>query len=305
MRGVHATGIAAAPDGSWIAADRLGLARWGALGLNDVERLPARAGRPLVDLAISVDGALVLSAPERYRLAADAWDELPPIGPLFEGLVDHPSGTYEIAHATWDAHGSVVAVCATFRPSRRQGAAGRGGAPAGRILVLDGETRAPRLLLADLAQDEPCGPMVIGPDYVAACAATLRVWDHTNGSSIVTRRWCATSILRAAPFRDRLLLATTADGDVLLADVRSWITRDAWPAHPGAARGLAPHPTRDELATGGDDGVVRRWSLGGNLLADVSLDGPIEALGYAADGARLAVAVGGPSPSLVRCRLDE
>jgi WD40 repeat protein len=77
--------------------------------------------------------------------------------------------------------------------------------------------------------------------------------------------------------------------------------KEQWQAHPAETRALAFQPGGELLATGGDDGVVRLWHVGGDWGRQRELavgEGSVYAVAFSPDGRRLA-AVGWASGRVI------
>ena len=92
------------------------------------------------------------------------------------------------------------------------------------------------------------------------------------------------------------LAACAASGEVGVWDVSSFKRGSLLAGHRQSAQVLAWHPTRLELATGGQDGVVRIWDPAtGTAQAAMELGGQgawVENLGWSPDGKLLAASAG-------------
>jgi WD40 repeat protein len=96
----------------------------------------------------------------------------------------------------------------------------------------------------------------------------VRVWRVDSGAEVACLEGHKDRALRAAFLRGGRLVASVAiSGQLIVHDVES--KRIAWQKKAHAGRpvvGLACCPRRDELATGGGDGLVRVWDAEGRLL---------------------------------------
>ncbi|MEQ1793157.1 MAG: hypothetical protein ABL970_03115 [Nitrospira sp.] len=92
------------------------------------------------------------------------------------------------------------------------------------------------------------------------------------------------------------LAACSASGQVSIWEVPSLKPAGQFAGHRQSAQALAWHPTRLELVTGGQDGVVAIWDPStGGALATVEVGGQgdwVENLAWSPDGKRLAVSAG-------------
>ena len=94
-----------------------------------------------------------------------------------------------------------------------------------------------------------------------------------------------------SPHGDRLAVGTQ-DGRLLLI---SQTDNGCQPigeksAHEGVVTDVAFSPTGDWLVTAGSDGMVRLWSPGGDMLAELDAGAAVEALAVAPDAAAIATA---------------
>jgi len=89
---------------------------------------------------------------------------------------------------------------------------------------------------------------------------------------------------------DRVLASVSNDHKVVLVDTATWKTSASWDAHDGDAVGVAFHPSRPVIATTGQDGQVRLWTLDGKRVAEAKLPRAGNAVAFSSDGARLVVA---------------
>jgi len=110
-----------------------------------------------------------------------------------------------------------------------------------------------------------------------------------------------------------MLAACSASGQVALWDVPSFTQTGQLSGHQPSALTLAWHPKQNELATGGQDGVVRIWRAEGSGEGEVVVMSEpgtwVEHLAWSPDGATLAASAGkalrlwahapGAKPSLV------
>jgi WD40 repeat protein len=77
---------------------------------------------------------------------------------------------------------------------------------------------------------------------------------------------------------------------IVVVDTTTWKLVASWDAHDGDAVAVAFHPARPMLATTGQDGQVRVWSLAGKHLAEAALGQPGNVVAFSADGSRLLAA---------------
>jgi hypothetical protein len=102
--------------------------------------------------------------------------------------------------------------------------------------------------------------------------------------------------------RDGSLLTTTeTDGSVQVWSVPDYKPLHALRDHVGPVPAVVAHPTRPEVATGGNDGRVNLWEAkGGKRLRSVSLPTGVTRLAWSADGTLLAAGLEDGSLWMIR-----
>jgi WD40 repeat protein len=274
--------VAFAPDGSAWACSSMAELR-----LFEGDELVATAGvagEVLGELRFSADGARVLVAPLAYDRAARAWAPRPP-----ETL----EPAYTLVAGAWSADGRALALYGEHRPSRRGGADEFEG-PGARLALRDGETVQ---VVWEGARSEPRSALFVGDEIVATGGLAIDVRDRSTTRPIAVLEPFG-ALARVIRLADGLFAAGAADGTVAVWSAESWTELARWSAHPGEARGLTWR--EDTLATGGDDGFVRLWSLEGEQLDEVDTGAPVTGLAWHRE--RLLVARAGPSGGVLELR---
>jgi WD40 repeat protein len=108
-------------------------------------------------------------------------------------------------------------------------------------------------------------------------------------------------VARAVAFHaagDRVAVIT-ADGDVTVWGLPAGGKLASFHAHDGDGYALAFHPTQPVIATGGQDGKLRLWSLTGTPLYEELLGGWVQAVAFAPSGDRLAAVTRTMPPHLM------
>lgn len=231
----------------------------------------------------------LLAAPYALDLATHAWAPLADLEPvLIHGLDGPPSGDLKVRRADWSADGQEALLYVEHRPAR---GIGRGTArgPGARLLWID---RARRVLAVPWTGGNfALTSVVLGGRWAAAGGRELLVWDRRTKAAAATLR-PHELVIREVAFSadDRWLASVGNDHRVAVIDTATWQTAAGWEAHDGDAVSVAFHPARPLLATTGQDGQVRVWSLAGKRLAERALGRPGTAVAFSPDGGRLLAA---------------
>jgi prepilin-type processing-associated H-X9-DG protein len=249
--------IAAAGDGRhWALAygDRVTL--WD--GTSQAAELPP-ADEQVLDLRY--DGQILLAAPMRAR--GGAWERLPP---LFRTL-----DPWRAVAATWaDSDRLLVAATAPSGGHEQE------------VRLYDGRTRAAgNVLWADDAWQR-VEAVAAGAGRLAAAALEVRVWDAVSLEQLVTIADRGKQVRRLTLVDGRVIVGY-ADGHVAVDG------RTGWKAHEDEARALAVDPRGQRLVTGGWDGCVALWTLGGELLAEADLGVEVADVAFLGDDRLLAL----------------
>jgi len=292
------------PHGDHLAFDRGGK-RWALadnrtvqLGSDGTLERKLTAGEPIHHLAWSSDGKRLLASPQIYDLAQDAWEKLPGLGKAMAGGLDEPPSPAQlgIGAAVYAADGQDLVIAVYFQPSRDLGGSDSYRGPQERLLVL----AADRTLRGALyAGDNEMRAIAVGDHLIAAGGATVQVWDRQSLRKVAD---CKHKLVaRALAFNaagDRLGVIT-ADGDVSIWDPIAGKLLASFPAHQGDGYAIAFHPTQPLIATGGQDGKLRLWSLTGSSIHDETLGGWVHAVAFDPTGTRLGAVTRAMPPHLL------
>jgi WD40 repeat protein len=279
----EATGarVAFAPDGSaWAASSQAELRLFEGDELVAAEGV---AGHVLGELCFSADGARVLAAPLAFDRAGRAWE--PPAAETLDPA-------FTLVAGAWSADGRALALYGEHRPSRRGGDDYDG--PPARLVLRDHDHVQ---VVWEGARTEPRSALLVGEEIVAAGGRAIDVRDRNTTRPLAVLEPFG-AIARTLRLHGGLFAAGAADGMVAIWDAGSWTELGRWQAHPGEAAGIAWR--EDTLATGGDDGVVRLWSLEGEQLDEAQVDLPVTGLAWR--GERLLVARAGPEGTVLELR---
>jgi hypothetical protein len=260
----------------------------------DHQRASTAEARTAID-RLRFHGGELLAAP--YVLAVPgpsiaSWAELPDLGPaLLHDLPGPPSGQLLVRRADWSADGQELLVYVEHRAPRGIGASAAGGPPA-RLLWLD---RARNVLAVPwTGRTFSINAVVLGARFAAAGGKQLLVWDRHTRAQVATLD-VHTVLIRDLAFSagERLLGSVANDHKVALVDTATWKPTATWDAHDGDATGIAFHPTLPLVATTGQDGQLRVWSLDGTRRAEAALGRPGNAVAFSPDGKQLLAATDG------------
>ena len=245
-----------------------------------IDRLRFRGGELLA-------APYVLEVPGPASSASPA--ELPDLGPaLLHDLPGPPSGQLLVRRADWSADGQELLVYVEHRAPRGIGASAAAG-PQARLLWLD---RARKVLAVPwTGRTFSINAVALGARFAAAGGKQLMVWDRHTRAQLATLD-VHTVLIRDLAFSadERLLGSVANDHKVALVDTASWKPTATWDAHDGDATGIAFHPTLPLVATTGQDGQLRVWSLDGTRRAEAALGRPGNAVAFSPDGKQLLAA---------------
>jgi WD40 repeat protein len=237
-------------------------------------------------------GGELLAAPYVLTVPAASpagWATLADLGPaVLHDLPGPPAGQLLVRRADWSADGQEVLVYVEHRAPRGIGASAASG-PQARLLWLD---RARKVLAVPwTGRTFSIDAVALGARFAAAGGKQLLVWDRRSHAQLATLD-VHTVLIRDLAFSsdDRLLGSVANDHKVALVDTATWKPIATWDAHDGDATGIAFHPTLPLVATTGQDGQVRVWSLDGKRRAEAALGRPGNAVAFSPDGKQLVVA---------------
>jgi WD40 repeat protein len=285
------------PFGTHLAFDREG-ARWALaddmsiqLGRDGALEKKLAASDGAHDVAWSADGQRLHAAPSIYDVARDAWLPRPALSAaMISGLADPPSPEQlDIAAAALSPDGVDLVIATRFQPTRELGATDGYRGPRERLLAITAATGALRGELS--AGNRELRTIAIGDQLIAAGGNTVQLWDR---QTLQKRGELPHQLVaRALAFNaagDRLAVIT-AEGDVTIWDVAASRKLQTFNAHKGDGYAIAFHPTLPVIATGGQDGVLRLWSLtetSATAIYEETVGGWVQAVAFAASGTRLA-----------------
>jgi WD40 repeat protein len=296
--------VAFDPDGQrWATATTRDFHLWRDQELEDT----ITAEGTIHGLAFRTDGHALALCPLRYDLDRHAFAAVAPItGQLVAGLDDPPPPDQLNITACAEAEdGTTLVVAARHAPSRKHNALDTYRGPLERVLLLHGEERAFKAALYE--GDEEIRALAVGSKHVVGGGRTMRVWNRATGQQ-VAKLVHHPFMVRMIAFSpdERALYAVGADGLATVWRTADWTLHHAWQAHEGDVPALALHPRQPLLATGGNDGTLRLWSMHtpGQLLHEQTLAGPVEGLAFDAAHDRLAAAVRALPARIVLFELD-
>ena len=257
----------------------------------DLKRAAAASSPAAIDrVRFTGDGKQLLAAPYVFDLAGAAWAALGDLQPaLLHGLDGPPSGELKVRRADWSADGKELVVYVEHRPARGVASGDSSGGPPARLLWMDHARKV--IAVPWTGRSFALTSVLFGAHWLAAAGKQLMVWDRHSHAQVATLD-VHSLVIRDLAFSpdDRVLASVSNDHKVVLVDTATWKTSASWDAHGGDAVGVAFHPSRPVLATTGQDGQVRLWTLDGKRLGEAKLPGAGNAVAFSSDGARLVVA---------------
>lgn len=298
------------PYGTHVAFDREGkhwaLADQHSIQLGSDGTLGSKvsgAAEPILDLAWSRDERELLAGPERYDLERGRWSETPALRQAMDraltfGLADPPSPEQlAVVAAAASPDGQDLVISARFSPTRELGKTDRYKGPNERLLVLAAGDRSPRGVLWEGSSEMRA--LAVSDELIAAGGTAVSVWDRKTLQKIIELPHKL--VARALAFSsagDRLAVITAA-GEVTVWDPRTGDKISSFQAHQIDGYTVAFHPTKPLLATGGQDGKLRLWSLEGRPVYEELLGGWVQAVAFAPNGKKLAATTWSRPPHLV------
>ncbi len=298
------------PYGTHVAFDREGkhwaLADQHSIQLGSDGTLGSKvsgAAEPILDLAWSRDEKQLLAGPERYDLEHGQWSETPALRQAMDraltfGLAEPPSpDQVAVVAAAASPDGKDLVITTRFQPTRELGATDSYRGPSERVLILAAADRAPRGVLWEGRQEMRA--LAVSDELVAAGGASVCIWERATMRKLIELPHKL--VARALAFSsagDRLAVITAA-GEVTVWDPRSGEKISSFQAHQIDGYTVAFHPTKPLLATGGQDGKLRLWSLEGRPVYEELLGGWVQAVAFAPNGKKLAATTWSRPPHLM------
>jgi WD40 repeat protein len=125
----------------------------------------------------------------------------------------------------------------------------------------------------------PRGELIV----TGSALGDIQVWnsDGSSRAGPVKQRWEHVSALALAPAADYVAAAIGIDPTIALVNIDG-SPRGALAGHFGQVRALAFSPT-GRLVSGGDDGIVRFWTLPSGDVETIDVGLPINQLGFRGD----------------------
>jgi len=290
-------------SGTALAFDRAGK-RW-ALGDDRTIQLghdaaldrKLTAGDAVYQLAFSADGKHLFASPEIYDLARDAWQPLPSLAQALAGGLAEPPPADQlgVVAATFAADGKDLVLSVRFQPTRELGHVDDYHGPGERLLLV-GADRALRAALYE--GDRELRAHAVSDRLIAAGGKVVQVWDRQSLRKVAELKHnLGAYALAFNPAGDRLAVIT-AGGEVSIWDPAAGTRLASFTAHQGDGYAIAFHPTLPIIATGGQDGKLKLWSLTGQAIHEEPLGGWVRAVAFDAAGTRLGAATWDRPPHL-------
>jgi hypothetical protein len=236
------------------------------------------------------DGKELLAAPHALEIPGATWAALGDLQPaLLHGLEGPSRGELRVRRADWSADGQELLVYVEHRPARGLGTGGGSGSPQARLLWMDRGRQV--LAVPWTGRSFALNSVVLGNRWAAAAGKELLVWDRRTRAQVATMA-AHTLVIRDLAFSadEHLLASVGNDHKVVIVDTTTWKATASWDAHDGDAVGVAFHPTLPLIATTGQDGRVRVWTLAGKRVAEANLGRAGNAVAFSSDGKQLLVA---------------
>lgn len=250
-------------------------------------------------LAWSADGKRLFTGPQIYDLEQDEWQQLPSLDRALVAGLDEPASPEQfiIAAAALSPDGREMVIATRFQPTRELGGSDSYTGPDEHLLLL-GPDRTLRGVL--YAGHSEMRTMAMSDKLIAAGGATIQIWDRESRQKVHELKHHQL-VVRGLAFNtagDRLA-SLAADGEASVWDPTAGTLLASFPAHSLDSYTIAFHPTLPLLATGGQDGALRLWSLTGNPVYEAHLGGWVQAVAFDQSGTRLAAVTYSRPPHLM------
>jgi serine/threonine protein kinase/WD40 repeat protein len=234
-------GVAFSPDGRHLfSAGRDGIARRWNVDARQLESQSPHFDGGILDLALDETGTTVACGTTRGRIEVLRATDMKPE----RGFGAHRGDVARVAFVSGRevVSGGVDGVVATWDTTRGE---------RGRTFARD------MAAVTAVSFDRRSGLLAAG-----AVSGQVRVWDmavRPDPPAIGHKGLWFTAAF--SPDSQVMATAERDESAVILWDVPTGRVRATVPAHPGGVRAVAFDPVRPRLATGGNDGSVRLWSL--------------------------------------------
>lgn len=253
-------------------------------------------------LAWSADGKQLLACPQRYDLAQYEWRTLPGLHTELAAGLAHPPPPEQLGLAAGlhAPDGQELLALARFRPLAELGNGDYRG-PRERLLLLDRKLRG--VLLEGAAGEPDLGgeelsALAFGERLIAAGGTTVTVWSRKTMQRVAELPHAQPPRAMAFNAEGDRLAVLCAGGELTLWDPTAGTRLVTLQAHLMDGYAVAFHPSRPMLATGGQDGKLRVWSLTGAPLYEEFLGGWVHTVAFDPTGARLAAGTRAMPPRL-------
>ena len=297
LKGASGSSLAVAPDGQVSIAASTGTASiWAGGELTHRVALPGYVGGPI---AFALGGRQARIGPWVVDISTGETFATRVNIELLTSGIDFaqraPPRFYSPRASAPSADGKRIAATFVYAPSRGIGDDIVNTGPAGQLVLVDPVAGQLVAVLENLGGLMNGRVLAINATHIVAAGGGVRVWSSTNGSLVgedLGGRVLRTDI-RINP-KGTHLAASGATGTIEirpLADVGHVLT---WEGHSDRARAVAFHPSLPLLATGGEDKLVKLWSLANDaaeLVAWFAVEGDVAALEFNPFGKHLLIAV--------------
>jgi WD domain, G-beta repeat len=254
-------------------------------------------------LAWSADGKQLLACPQRYDLAQYEWRTLPGLHTELAAGLAHPPPPEQLGLAAGlhAPDGQELLALARFRPLAEPSNESAYRGPRERLLLIDRKLRG--VLLEGAAGEldlggEALSALAFGERLIAAGGTTVTVWSRKTLQRVAELPHAQPPRALAFNAEGDRLAVLCAGGELTLWDPTAGTRLVTLQAHLMDGYAVAFHPSRPMLATGGQDGKLRVWSLGGAPLYEEFLGGWVHTVAFDPTGARLAAGTRAMPPRL-------
>ncbi len=250
---------------------------------------------PVLSLAFGDDQ--LLAAP--FRMALGDGAVLDDVTPAL--TADLPAAGYLLRACVWSPSADRAVLAGQYQPPRGIPAKPGWSGPSARVVSARGEQTSvlwEGTAVAGLT-------VAAGADWTAFADTTVRLVRTSADAATPDELATRDAVARALAFDagEGRVAVGFADGWVSVFDTETGATAASWRAHDGDVHALVW--VGGQLVTGGAEGSVRVFAVGGEALASSEPREyqPIVALAVHPDGDRMLASVGGPRAELLEFRL--